>query len=568
MLPDWLARRAYLTPDGLALITDERAWTFAELDDAANAAAWQLSAMGVGPGKRVALLSANSPAFVTWVHALPRVGAVLVPLNTRLAPAELAWQLEDVGAVMLVHDAENADKAQAIARQLPGLTRMRLASDDAGGGHRHRAAGESAWGGQRPAGRAEGASLAARMTGTADLGTAQREALAGLDRETAAAVELGEEAVAALAGWQSADSPLKDYVDPDAVHSIIYTSGTTGKPKGAQLTFGNHWWSAVSSCLNLGLVPGDRWLACLPLFHVGGLSILLRSVIYGMPVVLHRRFDAAAANRAIDEQGVTIVSVVAAMLARMLEERGDRPYPPHLRAVLLGGGPAPRPLLEKAAALGMPVLQTYGLTEAASQVCTLAPQDALRKLGSAGKPLFATRVRIVRDGRPVSPGEVGEIQVAGPTVTPGYWNRPDATAEALADGWLHTGDLGYMDDEGYLYVVDRREDLIISGGENVYPAEIEAVLLQHCSVLEAAVVGVPDERWGQVPVAFVALRPGFSCSEEELQAFCRERLAGYKVPARVTFVPELPKGASGKTLRRVLREWAGTGANGAGNSGQ
>lgn len=530
MLPDWLARRAHLTPDGLALIADERTWTFAQLDAAANAVAWQLAAMGVGPGQRVALLMANSPAFVTWVHALPRVGAVLVPLNTRLAPAELAWQVQDVGAAMLVHDAENAEKAHAIGQQVPGLIRMRVA--------------DAAWDGQRSAG-------------------ASRQ----FDPETAAAVELGHEAAALLAGMRAGGTPLREHVELDAVHSIIYTSGTTGRPKGAQLTFGNHWWSAVSSCLNLGLVPGDRWLACLPLFHVGGLSILLRSVIYGIPVVLHRRFDAEAVNRAIDEQGVTIVSVVAVMLARMLDARGGKPYPPHLRAVLLGGGPAPQPLLERATALGMPVLQTYGLTEAASQVCTLAPQDAVRKLGSAGKPLFATRVRVMRDGRPATPGEVGEIQVAGPTVTPGYWNRPEATAEALADGWLRTGDLGYMDDEGYLYVVDRREDLIISGGENVYPAEIEAVLLQHCAVLEAAVVGAPDARWGQVPVAFVALRPGYSCTEEELKAFCRERLAGYKVPARVTFLPELPKGASGKTLRRVLRERAATGGEAAGAGG-
>lgn len=530
-MPDWLGRRAELTPGGLALLADGLTWTFAELDGAARAVAQGVAALGVGPGQRVALLVANSPAFVAWVHALPRVGAVLVPLNTRLAPAELAWQLADAGAVLLVHDGANADKAAAIAREVPGIARVRLLSDTEPAAMQVESGGGPAPG---PAARPGGAGRGGAAPGDAALG-------------------------GAAPGGAPPGGLLRDWVDLGAVHSIIYTSGTTGRPKGARLTYGNHWWSAMGSCLNLGLVPGDRWLACLPLFHVGGLSILLRSVIYGIGVVLHRRFDAAAANRAIDQQGVTIASLVAAMLTRMLDERGGLRYPPHLRAVLLGGGPAPLPLLERATAAGMPVLQTYGLTETASQVATLSPEDALRKLGSAGKPLFPTRVRILHDGRPAPPGQVGEIAVFGPTVTPGYWNRPDATAAALVDGWLRTGDMGYVDGEGYLYVVDRREDLIISGGENVYPAEVEAVLVEHPAVVEAAVVGAPDERWGQVPVAFVALRPGYHPSETELVAFCRERLAGYKVPARVTFVPELPKGPSGKILRRALRQGAGEG---------
>jgi len=521
LLPDWLARRAHLTPDAPALVADEGTWTFAQLDAAAGAVAWQLAAMGVEPGRRVALLLASSPSFVIWVHALPRVGAVLVPLNTRLAPPELAWQVADSGAQLLVHDGANAEKAISVAAQVPAVTRMRVAPDIA----------------PSAAGRGNGA-------------------MSEADPVVAESVRLGPEADAMAAAALDEPRGLRDTIDLDAIHSIIYTSGTTGRPKGAQLTYGNHWWSAINSSLNLGLMPDDRWLACLPLFHVGGLSILLRSVIYGIPVVLHRRFDAARVNRAIDEQGVTIASVVATMLGRMLEERGGKPYPPHLRAVLVGGGPVPEPLLLRAAELGMPVLQTYGLTEAASQVATLSPKDALRKLGSAGKPLFATSVRIVKGGQELPPGEVGEIAVAGPTVTPGYWNRPDANEATLVNGWLLTGDLGYVDGEGYLYVVDRRQDLIISGGENVYPAEVEAVLLEHPALAEVAVVGVPDERWGQVPVAFATLRAGRSCAEDDLIAHCRRRLAGYKVPKRVTFLPELPKGESGKILRRSLRELA------------
>lgn len=344
-------------------------------------------------------------------------------------------------------------------------------------------------------------------------------------------------------------------IDLSSVHSIIYTSGTTGRPKGAMLTFGNHLWNAIGSVLNLGLREDDRWLACLPLFHVGGLAILIRSVVYGIPVVLQDGFDAAAVNEAIDGRGVTIVSVVSTMLQRMLEERGELPYPPTLRCVLVGGGPVPRPLLEECARRGIPTVQTYGLTEAASQVTTLAPADALRKLGSAGRPLFPVTVRIADEaGRPLPPGEAGEILVRGPTVTAGYFGRPEETARALRDGWLHTGDIGYLDQEGYLYVLDRRDDLIVSGGENVYPAEVEAVLRQHPAVADAAVIGLPDERWGQTVAAAVVLRPGCAVDGDELVRFCRERLAGYKVPRCFRIVPSLPRNAAGKLLRRALRE--------------
>jgi O-succinylbenzoic acid--CoA ligase len=343
-----------------------------------------------------------------------------------------------------------------------------------------------------------------------------------------------------------AAAPCEREFDLDEPHSIIYTSGTTGRPKGAILTYGNHWWSAVASALNLGLQAEDCWLACLPLFHVGGLAILLRGVIYGTRVIVHERFEPVLVNRLIDEHGVTIVSVVSTMLERMLAERGERPYPASLRCILLGGGPAPRRLLEAAAGLGAPVVQTYGLTEAASQVATLAPQDALSlslslgKLGSAGKPLMGTQIRIESDG---------EIVVRGPTVSPGYFGHPPRS-----DPWLHTGDLGYLDEEGYLYVLDRRDDLIISGGENVYPAEVEATLLAHPAVQDAGVFGVPDAAWGSAVGAAVQLRPGASVGAEELIAFCRQDLAGFKVPKHLHFLPSLPRTAAGKLLRRALRE--------------
>jgi len=343
-------------------------------------------------------------------------------------------------------------------------------------------------------------------------------------------------------------------LDLDSPHSIIYTSGTTGRPKGVTLTYANHWWSAVGSALNLGTHEADRWLAVLPLFHVGGQAIVLRGVIYGVPVVVHEGFDPTAVNTAIDQDGVTIVSVVAAMLRRMLDDRAGRPYPPTLRCVLLGGGPAPLPLLHECAQLGLPVVQTYGLTETASQVVTLAPADALRKLGSAGKPLLPVDLRVEHEGRPAAPGQAGEIVLRGPNVMAGYLNQPEATAHALRGGWLHTGDLGYLDDQGYLYVLDRRDDLIISGGENVYPAEVEAALLAHPAVAEAIVVGLPHPRWGQAPAAAVTLRPGQSIAAAALIAHCAARLARYKVPTVVRFRQALPRNAAGKPLRRIIRE--------------
>lgn len=359
--------------------------------------------------------------------------------------------------------------------------------------------------------------------------------------------------VGAVAALPEVDVSLKETCDLEEVATIMYTSGTTGTPKGVLQTYGNHWWSAVGSALNLGLHERDCWLAAVPLFHISGLSIAMRSVIYGMPMRLQTSFDPKEANEWIMRGDVTIMSVVAAMLQRMVAELGEARYPDTFRCMLLGGGPAPRPLLEACKEKGIPVYQTYGMTETASQIATLAPEYSLTKLGSAGKPLFPAELCILKDGKPAAPHEAGEIVVKGPNVTKGYWQRPEATAQAIRGGWFFTGDIGYLDEDGFLYVLDRRSDLIISGGENVYPAEVEAVLLSHSDVEEAGVTGVENETWGQVPYAFVRLKRGASPDEAALRAFCRERLAKYKVPARIYFVDELPRNAAQKLLRRELK---------------
>ena len=333
------------------------------------------------------------------------------------------------------------------------------------------------------------------------------------------------------AGLTEADLPLLGEHDLDALCCRILTSGSSGRPRPIGLTYGNHLWSAVGSAFNLGVEPTDRWLCCVPLFHVSGLSIVMRSVIYGTAAVVHDGFDTDRVAESLEGDGVTVISLVATQLMRLLE--ADIDLLP-LRAVLVGGGPVPDEVLEEALGRGATVVQTYGLTETASQVTTLSPVDAGRKLGSAGRPLLTTHLRI----------QDGEILVQGPTVAPGV---------ADEDGWLHTGDLGRIDDDGFLYVTDRLGDMIVTGGENVIPAEIEEVLLRHPDVLDAAAVGRTDSEWQEAVAAVVVLRDGVDADEDELRRHCSVALAGYKVPKRFEFVGELPRTESGKLLRRQLR---------------
>ncbi len=491
LLPDWLTRCAENRPDHLALQCDQQQWSFAELDRQATKLARQLATPGVQKGHRVALLAANGLPYAAVVHALTRLGAILVPLNLRLTLQELCWQLRDVRASLLVCDADNATLAHEIVQALPHLPLATLATTSHKG-------------------------------------------------ETVIS-ELPEKEV-----------PLRTLIDLGAPQAIMYTSGTTGQPKGAIITYGMQWWNAVGSALNLGHNPGDRWLACLPLYHIGGLSILMRSVIYGNSVMVHKKFDPTLINHAISEDNITIISVVAVMLQRMLAALDTTSYPATLRCILLGGGPAPHPLLEACMSRAIPVVQTYGLTEACSQAVTLSPADAPRKIGSAGRPLAPVQLRIMNDNRPASPGEPGEIFLKGPTITPGYADRPEATSQVFQDGWFATGDLGYLDKDGYLYVLDRRADLIISGGENVYPAEIESVLQSHPAVAQAGVCGQTDPRWGQVPIAFVVLKSASTATAGELLNYTAQKLARYKQPRAIHFAEQLPHTSSGKLVRREL----------------
>jgi O-succinylbenzoic acid--CoA ligase len=317
----------------------------------------------------------------------------------------------------------------------------------------------------------------------------------------------------------------------DDVFARVLTSGSTGLPTPIGLTYGNFLWNAVGSGFNIGVDPADRWLCCVPLSHIAGLGIVIRSVIYGTTAVVHDGFDVDRVGAALERDGITVVSLVATMLARLLDAGVDLSGP---RAILVGGGPVPEEQLERALDQGATVVQTYGLTETCSQVTTLAPADARRKLGSAGRPLLTTHLRI----------QDGEILVQGPTVAPG---------RADADGWLHTGDLGNIDEEGFLYVEDRIDDLIVSGGENVVPSEVEEVLMRHPEVADAAVIGREDPEWQQAVTAVVVLENGSEVTPDELRRHCGESLAGFKVPKRVELAAALPRTPSGKLMRRALR---------------
>jgi O-succinylbenzoic acid--CoA ligase len=329
--------------------------------------------------------------------------------------------------------------------------------------------------------------------------------------------------------------------DLGATAAVIHTSGTSSAPRPVELTYGNFLWSALGSAVALGLQDADRWLCALPVWHVSGLSILLRSAIYGTTAVVHERFEEERVLHALREEGITLISLVATTLARLLDAGLE--HPRALRCALTGGGPVPAALVRRAHAAGVPVSLTYGLTEACSQVTT-TPIAALAGEGSVpGPPLFCTRVAIAAD--PAAAAGSGEILVAGPTVAPGA---------LAADGWLHTADAGFLDGRGRLHVTGRRDDVIISGGENIAPIEVEAVLEAHPQVLEAAVVGRPDPRWGEALTAIVVARAGAEPRSQALREHCARALAPYKVPREILVRSEpLPRTVSGKLIRRALR---------------
>src|SRR5690625_1101668 len=346
---------------------------------------------------------------------------------------------------------------------------------------------------------------------------------------------------------QNVDKPLNESVNLNDIWTIMYTSGTTGLPKAVGHTYGNHWWSAISSGLNLGIHADDKWLSPLPMNHVCGLSVFIKSIIYGMSVYLLPHYNKERLSNVLHEKEITIASLVTLMLADYLDSLEGQTSPAKLRAILLGGGSVPETLLNKAKDKKIPLFQSYGMTETSSQIATIRPTDNIRKLGSAGKPLMPAEVKVN-----AKTNDIGEVLVKGPMVISNYFNNEEATAESFKEGWLKTGDLGYLDEENLLYIVDRRSDLIISVGENIYPTEIESTLLNHNNIKEVAVVKKTDDKFGYVPAAFIVLKnknykPDFS-------SYLKDSLAKYKQPKEYIFIDELPRTASNKVKRFELEK--------------
>ncbi|GAC1699361.1 MAG: long-chain fatty acid--CoA ligase [Candidatus Limnocylindrales bacterium] len=485
----WLAARAALTPDREALVDGMERATYRDLATRAEAAARLLWELGVRPGDRVATLTGNRGEFVELLYAVARVGALLVPLNWRLAHPELEYQLGDAGAMVLFTEAQHTQAAGRLE-----VNERIVFGDD----------------------------YAAR-------------------RDSARAAPPTESEAR--------------FSDP---FLILYTAGTTGRAKGAVLTHANVFWNVVNMTVATGLSEADTTVTILPMFHSGGIGLFtVPSLTVGGRVVIQRSFDAAGLRQLIVSERAAVVLAVPAIWLAMAELPDFTAQAcPSLRYLCSGGAPLPTPLIDRLAERGFVVLQGYGLTETAPGGTLIPPPDWRRKAGTVGKPMLFVQMRAVADdGAPVPIGTIGEVQFRGPNVFAGYWRRPEATAEVFTpDGWFRTGDLGVFDDEDFLTLVDRKKDMVITGGENVYSAEVEDVLFAHPAVAEAAIVGVPDERWGERVVAVVVQRSGSTVTPDDLIAFCRERLAKYKSPREVVFIDVLPRNAAGKVLKRQLRE--------------
>lgn len=482
-----LAASARRGPDLPAVTDANGCWTYGELHERVLRLAAGLRAHGVRPGDRVGFLGKNSTALLEVLFATSALGGVFVPLNWRLAPAELEDIVLDAGLHTLFLPEEHAD-----------------------------AVTEGAW-------------------------------------RSCRSVHLGMPAELYAAGAL----PRHERVAAEQTALLIYTSGTTGRPKGVVLTHGNLWWNAVNVLLALDFRHDDVSLVVAPMFHIGGLNMTtLLTLQKGGHVVVHPGFEPAAVLEEIERSRVTSLFAVPAMLSALQQEPGyvTRDLS-SLRMVVCGGAPVPPPLLRSYLDRGVAVLQGYGMTETAPAITILPGSQALAKVGSAGTPVPFVELRLVgSDGAEVPPGERGEICVRGPNVTPGYWAQPAATEAAFdPEGWLHTGDIGYLDGDGCLYVVDRLKDMVISGGENVYPAEVEAVLHEHPAVLDIAVIGLPDARWGEAVTAVVVPAAGHALGLEEIRAFAGERLARYKLPLRLELVEVLPRNPAGKVRKDQLR---------------
>ncbi len=496
----FLAKRAHLSPrqEGMVDVASGRRFTYDEMNRRCNQTANLLKSLGAKKGDRVAFLMMNGAEFVESYFAVAKLGAVCVPLNWRLTPDELEFILKDSGASILIYSEEFAEVAAALHERGAKTDIQRWICH-----------------------------------GTPDVFAQDYDKLQA----------------------EASDDEPPSVVQEEDLLFIMYTSGTTGLPKGVMHTHLSALWSSLTALVTADLRYSDRYLILLPMFHVGALNPVITAIHGGISVIVARSFDPSEVWRLIESEKISVMLAVPAMLNFMLQTPvKDEADFSSLRWVMSGAAPVPVELIRQYEALGIEIHQVYGLTESCGPACLISPADALARAGSTGKAFFHTEVRIADEAGATCPrGEIGEVLVRGFHVMAGYWNRPDATAETLRDGWLHTGDLAVMDEEGFVTIHDRKKDMIISGGENIYPAEIENVILSHSGVRDVAVIGQPSSKWGESPVAVIVRGEG-SLMVEDVLRHCDGKLARFKCPKAVEFVDEIPRNPSGKALKRLLRD--------------
>lgn len=492
---DWASRWALYRPTAMALKEWEtqRTLTYAQLNHQANHLAVQLQRVyQLQLGDRVAVLAENCLEYLVLFSAVQKMGLILVPLNYRLAASEIDFLLQDSGPRLLIVQESFQSLLGPAAASIPQWPLAEVA----------------------------------QFCQAAD--------------------------TAAPKSFPAVELPAQHPI------FILYTSGTTGFPKGAIYTHQMLFWNSINTAMSLVINNESRTVVCMPPFHTGGWNVLTTPLLHhGGYVCLLKKFEVDAVFSALEQEQPTLFMAVPTMLKMLADcPRFESANLSSLLYFIVGGEPMPIALIETWHRKGIAIRQGFGMTEVGPNLFSLHHTDALRKKGSIGRPNFYVNIKIVNaQGQTVGPNEPGELLLQGPMTTPGYWQNPEATAQALRDGWFHTGDMVRQDEEAYVYVVDRIKNMFISGGENVYPAEIERVLLSHPAVAAAVVLGIPDSRWGEVGMAFVVLEAQATADAETLEAFCRERLARFKVPKYFQVLPELPVSATGKINRLALRKF-------------
>jgi fatty-acyl-CoA synthase len=501
---DWVRKWSTIQPDKTVIIEEDHRYSYRDLNRRINRLSNFLLGVGLKKGDRVAVLLRNCHEYIEIFFALSKIGGILVPLNWRLVLPELEFIIADSGSRFIVFDGDFIDNARTLQEKIP---------------------------------------MDVAIVCMAKNSTIDHLPDWMVDYETT------------LDGCSELEPSVTWPAGGEDAHILMYTSGTTGLPKGAMLSHRKTFFNVLNADIYFGLTREDIAIVVRPMFHSGGLIVDMAPVLYkGGTVIVKRRFAFTEILEIAEQCKVTILELPATVYNFMLEECDTTRYDlSSVKCCFTGGERVPVALLQAFAEKGMIISQIYGLTEA-STIFWLPIDKAVVKMGSVGQPVVHGEVRIVDGrGKNVKPGEIGEIIVRGPILMSGYWNRPDLTKKAIKDGWLYTGDLARMDDNGYAYIVDRKKNMFISGGENIYPAEIEKALFSHPAVLDAAVISVPDKKWGEVGKAFIEPKEGHSITSDEIRDFLTDKLARYKIPQYIEFIPKLPKTASGKIKKRLLK---------------